>query len=483
MSEVVLITSPMVLSKEGPAVGDEFTNPWLGVLYLASYLEKNGIKVSIVDPGPEKLLLSDIIRRVKAEKPKIVAISTLTSGIKTAVQMANEIKKVSPKIKIGIGGSHINVDPTFAKRFPCFDFSVVGEGEATLLEIVHLARKNKRLKKVYQGKIIHNLDEIPFPARHLIDIYNYFPREKRNSKEKPTASIVGSRGCPYLCSFCSRNPQWRVVRFRSAKNIVDEMEAIGKDYDWKFSFQDDAITLNKKVAMEICEEIISRKLKLRFLGMTRANCVDEELVQKMAQAGCEELFFGVEAGNEKIRNKVIKKMVTDKEIKRAIDLCRKYKIRSSLFLMLGFPGETEKEINDTVNFGSKFNPDFVGVHVTIPLPGSEIFELAKKEGLIPKDIIDRYASGQMGEGFIGNWPIYVPRGLTQEYLYQAQKRAYRQFYLRPRWLWQRFLTYFYSPGNLIHDIGLIKTGIITLLYGSTKNAITQEKEAERKTVS
>ena len=478
MADVILISAPMVLSKEGPAVGDEFTNPWLGVLYIASYLRMNEVTVKVIDPGPERLLLPGILKKIGKEKPKVVGISALTSGIRTAVEIATAIKKKFKSIKVGIGGSHINVDPTFAERFPIFDFSIVGEGEKTFLDIFEKIKKGEKLKKVYQGEIIKNLDEIPFPARDLINIYHYFPREKQESGEKPTASIVGSRGCPYLCSFCSRNPQWRLVRFRSAKNIVDEMEQIGKNYDWKFSFQDDAITINRQITLDLCKEISSRNLKIRFLGMTRANCVDEEVIRNLAEAGCEELFFGVEAGNERIRNKVIKKMVTNKQIEKAIKLCRKYGVRSSLFLMVGFPGETKKEIEDTVNFGRRFDPDFIGVHITIPLPGSEIFELAKKGGQVPEDIIDQYASGKMGQGFIGNWPVYVPSGLTEEYLYDAQKRAYRKFYLRPRWFYLRFLSYFKSPANFVHDISLIKTGAHTLIYGSTRNAITQKAAKE-----
>lgn len=473
MVDVVLMTCPMVFSKTGARIGDEATNPWMGVLYLASNLEKNGLTVKIYDPGAEKLLLSQVIQRLKKDKPKVVGLSTLTSGIKSAVEMGRAIKKnFGKKIIVGIGGSHINVDPTFIKRHPYFDFEIVGEGEITLTKIVKEVLAGKKpAKKVYQGEVISNLDKIPFPARHLINIYNYFPVEKQGTGEKPTAAIVGSRGCPYLCSFCSRNPEWRTVRFRSAKNIVDEMEAIAPDYGGKFSFTDDAITLNRKITLELCEEIIKRNLKFRWLGMTRANCVDETLLKKMKRAGCEELFFGVESGNPRVRNEVIKKRLSDKEIKKALLACQKHKIRASVFLMLGFPGETKEELEDTVNFGLRFQPDFTGVHLTLPLPGSEVFRIAVKEKKIPKNIIDLYARGKLGEGFVENWPIYIPDGMTKEYLIEAKKRAYRKFYLSPGWIKRRIKLWLTDRPTLLHDLGLVKTGVHVLIYGRSKNAV------------
>jgi len=473
MVDIVLITCPMVFSKEGAKVGDEATNPWMGVLYLAAYLRKNNISVKIYDPGAEKLLIKDIIKRLEKDKPKVVGLSSLTSGIKSAVEIAKEIRShYKKKIVIGIGGSHINVDSGFINRHPYFDFEVVGEGEITLTKIVKkIKNKGKLSKKIFQGEIVKDLDSIPFPARDLINIYNYFPIEKLGSEEKPTAAIVGSRGCPYLCSFCSRNPEWRTVRFRSAKNIVDEMEEIAGEYGGKFSFTDDAITLNRKIALELCREIINRKCDFHWLGMTRANCVDNELLEKMKEAGCEELFFGVESGNPRVRNKVIRKNLKDEEIRSALKLCQKIGIRASVFLMMGFPTETKEELEDTVNFGLKFQPDFIGAHLTLPLPGSDVFNIAIKENKIDKDIIDKYARGEIGEGFVENWPIYIPDGMDREYLIEAKKRAYRKFYLSFDWIKKRIITWTKDKKALIHDMGLIKTGVHVLIYGRTKNAV------------
>ena len=473
MTDVVLITCPMVFSKERAKIGDESTNPWMGVLYLAAYLEKEGFSVKVYDPGAEGLLLNEIIGRLKKDRPKVVGFSALTSGLRTALQMAQEIKSnFANKVVVGIGGSHINVDPGFVNRHPQFDFAVVGDGEITLSKIVKKVMEGRKLnQKIFVGEMVQNLDDLPFPARHLINIKNYFPREKPGGKEKPTAAIVGSRGCPYNCCFCSRSKSWRQVRFRSAKNIVDEMEEIASDYDGKFSFTDDAITLNREVTLELCEELRKRNCHFHWLGMTRADLLDEELISKMKEAGCEELFFGVESGNLRVRNQIIGKNLTDEEIKKAIFFCQKHKIRASVFLMLGFPTETKKELAETVNFGLKFQPDFIGVHQTLPLPGSEVFKIAVKEGQIFADLIDQYAEGKLGDGFVGNWPVYVPAGMTKEYLLEAKKRAYRRFYLNPRWILRRFKLWFIDKNAFTHDFSLIKTGIYVLIFGRSQNAV------------
>lgn len=471
MSDVVLITSPMAFLGKKAKLGDETSIPWMGVLYLASYLEKNGFSVKVYDPGPEKMTLAQVIKKLKKDRPKIVGISSLTSGIKSAVMLAKSIKSEFKKeIIVGIGGSHINVDPTFINRYPCFDFSVAGEGELTFTEIVKKIIQGKKLtQKIFQGKNVENLDEIPFPARHLIDIRNYYPTEYAKAKSKLSVGIVGSRGCPFNCNFCSRDKNWRKVRFRSGKNIVAEMKNVAEKFGNRFTFTDDALTLNHKVVEEMCDEIRRSGNKFVWNAMTRADCVNEKLIIKMKNAGCEELFFGVESGNDRVRNKVINKNLSDEAIRKAIRLCQKHGVRASIFLMLGFPTETKEELEDTVNFGLRFQPDFIGVHLTIPFPGSELFEIGIKEKKYPKNLVDLYATGKLGE-FMEKWPFYIPSGMTKDYLIKAKKRAYRKFYLSFPWILRRLRLWLKNKQEFKHDLGLVKIGAYTLFYGRSKTA-------------
>lgn len=474
MIDVILISCPMVLSKTEPfhLQGDETSSPWVGLLYLAAYLKKNNISVKIYNPAIERLSLKDITKRLTKDKPRVVGLSALTTGLRSAVKLAKAIRKLDQKIVIGLGGSHVNADPNFILRNPFFNFSVAGDGEITFTKIVQLIKKGKRLKqKVFHGKIITDLDKIPFPARHLINITQYHAREKEGLKEKPWLSILGSRGCPYHCIFCSRHPSWRKARFRSAKNIVDEMKLYFSYCDGKFSFLDDTITANRKLILLLCDEIIKRRLKVRWTGITRANWVDEEMIKKMKQTGCEALFFGVESGNERFRNEVVKKQLTNKEIAKAFQLCRKYKIQIHTFLMLGFPGETKDIMEDTINFALRFRPDFIGVHPTLILPGTEIFNQAQNEKKIPHNFFDLYAQDKLPKDIHNNWPLYIPDGMTKKTIMQARRKTYLKFYLSPWWIWHRLRLWFQDNNILREDLSMIKTGIHVLIHGKTKNAV------------
>jgi len=474
MTQVLLVNAPIFLSrKEEPIEYELSHHPPLGLLYIASYLRKYGISVKMCDVPARRFHLEDIIDEIKGEEPLLVGLSALSSGIRTTVEIAKEIKKVFGSApKVGLGGAHVSVDPTFTQRFPYFDFAVIGEGEKTMLKITRDIIAGKKVSGIYEGEMSENLNEYPFPARDLIDIGDYFYAKERLRGEPPTAMMIATRGCPYRCNFCSRPNYLRKFRTRSAENIVDEMEEIYQDYPGGFSFEDDTFTLNKKLIHEFCEELIKRKLKVRWKAMTRADAVDEELLGHMRQAGCDDLFFGVEAGNERIRTEIIGKKVRDEVIFKTIELCRKHDIHTNILLMLGFPTETEKEIKDTINFASRARADLMGVRVTIIMPGSRLFEEAKREGIITEDVIDKYTRGELGRGYKNVWPLYIPKGLTREKLFEARKKTYRRFYLDPAWILRRIFLYLRSWRRLKEDIKLIRIGIYTLIHGTTRRAMS-----------
>lgn len=474
MTEVILINTPIFLSRKAEPIEYELSHhPPLGLLYIASYLRSSGISAKMCDVPARKFHLEDIIDEIKREEPLLVGLTALSSGVRSAVEIAREIKKVFGSTpKVGMGGAHVSVDPTFIKRFPYFDFAVIGEGEKTMLKIIRDIMAGREVSGIYEGEMSNDLDEYSFPARDLIDISDYFYAKERLKGEPPTAMMIATRGCPYRCNFCSRPSHLRKFRTRSAENIVDEMEEIYQDYPGGFSFEDDTFTLNKKLIHEFCDEVIKRRLNVRWKAMTRADAVDDELLGHMRQAGCDDLFFGVEAGNERIRNEVIKKHITDEQIFTAIRLCRKHGIHTNILLMLGFPTETEKEIKDTINFAAKAKADLMGIRITVVMPGSRLFEEAKREGIIDKDVIDQYARGVLGKGFKNVWPLYIPKGLTREKLFEARKKTYRRFYLDPAWILRRIFLYLRSWKRLKEDIKLIRIGIYTLMHGTTRRAMS-----------
>lgn len=479
MTDVFLINCPIAFAEEAEISGDDTSNPPLGLLYIAAYLEQNQISVKVLDVRVQKISLKDVLRKIKEESPKVVGLSAMTFSTRAAVKIALAIRKKFKRNRpvIALGGVHLSADPDFLRRFPVFDFGVVGEGEILFTRLVKQVLKAKKIRGLFYAKPITNLDKLPFPARHLINRLDYYGASNENVSDSQKlktiyASLIGSRGCPFRCNFCSKPVHKTFFRTRSPENIFKEMESIHKDYDGKYIFMDDTTTLSRKNTAELCRLMIASGRKFRWMAMTRAGCVDRQLLKLMAKSGCHDLFFGVESGNERIRNEVIKKNARDKEIINAVSWCREYGIQTNLFLMLGFPEETMKEIEDTVNFGRRVQADLIGIHLTLPLPGSEIWELALKEGKVEKDLVDKYARGELGVTFKDVWPQYIPDGLTKEGLVQAKKRTYRHFYLDPRWLWRRLQYDFSHPTNLAKDIRLIKTGFYALFHGSTRSSMS-----------
>lgn len=455
MLDILLIYPPIYFDKKGEAEYLDVEHAPLGILYLASVLREKGYKVNVVDVGVENLSLTQLITRVREQNPRVVGISSMTANLRGSFQAAEAIRKNFPKILIGLGGSHVSADPDFVKRFSnIFDFGVTGEAEITLPKIVRAVIARKKIKRLYTGEPVLKIDRIPEPARDLVDHLPY----------KRGAMIFSSRGCPYQCIFCSRPAIGRMLRFRSPELVVDEIEKIYQSGEDFFIFVDDTLTLNKKHIIRICEEIIIRGLKISWTGITRADRIDEEIVKKLKESGCVELTFGVESGSKRIRNEVIKKNLSDRDIKEAFKLCDKYRIRINVFLMIGFPTEKRRDIKKTINFYKGLNLNVIGVHLTIPLPGSEIFKIALEEGNIDYDVIDKYAKGELGEGFHGVWPYYVPDGFTLEELEEYRKKAYLKFYFRPSYILKRLRQDLSSWEQVKFDV---KTAISLLVKGDT----------------
>ncbi|MFH0738948.1 MAG: radical SAM protein [Candidatus Omnitrophota bacterium] len=479
MSDVVFIHSPMLLYKNEDEKarfrshgGDEKSYYPLGILYIASYLKKYGHTARVIDVAAQGRTLVDILEIIKAENPKIIGISSMTTSIMSAVKLAESIKeKFGDKFQIGLGGVHLCVDPEFVNRFPVFDFGLSGEGEKTFEELVRKAKKGERIKGLIQGEMIEDLDTLPFPARDMVETGIYL-REEQMNFEVPAAGILGSRGCPFLCAFCCIPAIGHKVRIRSPKNVVDEMEQVYDQCRGSYSFVDDCFILNKSRILEFCQEIIDRKIKVKFIGSTRASTLDEEIAMALHRAGCTDLYFGVESGNERVRNQVIKKKVSDKQIADAILLCRKYRIMTNLFLMVGFPTETKSEMLDTAKIGKKVKADIIGIHITIPFPGTEVFRYAVDHKMIPSDIVDKYARGQLGSGFRGVWPLFVPEGCTLRDLINIKKKAYMSFYLDVMWWMRRIRTWFLIRGKFKEDLKLFKIALHVFRTGGTKGQLS-----------
>ena len=222
-----------------------------------------------------------------------------------------------------------------------------------------------------------DLDMFPSPSRKLFDNRRY---KKYYSKKfgYTTTAIMTSRGCPFACDFCSRPVFGNEFRARSTKNVADEIaEVVSLGYN-RIWFADDCFTLNRTRLLEICDEIIKRGIRVNWECLSRVDTLDSEIADKMKQAGCVRMFFGIESGNNSILA-LMKKQITTKQAYAAVQLCNKKGIKAGAFFIIGYPGENEQTILETVRFASSLPLDYLSFTLPYPIPGTPLFERLKGE--------------------------------------------------------------------------------------------------------
>jgi anaerobic magnesium-protoporphyrin IX monomethyl ester cyclase len=359
-----------------------FRFPPLGLGYIAAYLKNQGISVSIVDCT--FLSQKEALKNIRDSNPKIIGVQSMYSMKEKSLELARLLRSHCELLVAG--GALPTTDPeAFLQDF---DVSVIGEGEKTMLELVksilnggklslvkgiaYRDRTTGQIKKTSSRGLNGDLDAFPHPSRELFDNNSY----KKYYLQKfgyATTAIMTSRGCPFACDFCSRPVFGNEFRARSASNVVDEIEeviSLGHNRIW---FGDDCFTLNRSRLIEICDEIIKRKLKIGWECLSRVDTLDSEIVEKMKQAGCLRMFFGIESGNDLIL-KIMKKQITIKQASEATQLCKKKGIKVGAFFILGYPGENEKTILETVKFASSLALDYLSFTLPYPIPGTPLFE-------------------------------------------------------------------------------------------------------------
>lgn len=461
MTSVILIYPPVYYQKNIPEVLD-VSYPPLGILSLAAILEQNNISVKVIDIGAEKQSLTETLKIIKKEKPIIVGISAMTPLLQGTVTLAKKIKQFNKKIKVCLGGPHVSADPKFIDRIKYFDFAITGEGENSFLKTYKKIINKEKINKIIIGETPKDLSLIPWPARHLIDI----------SKYHKTASLMATRGCPFNCYYCSRPCVSNIVRCRQAKDVVAEMNSIYEQCGGDYLFQDDSFTINHQFVIDFCHQLIKQKKKYRWAGYTRVDLVDKELLKLMSKAGCYSLTFGIESGDEKIRNEVVLKRFSNQKIIDTIKLCNKNHIEANGFFMFGHPTEKPENVTQTINFVLKNDFKIIGVSIATPFPGSLLWQYALKEGVVNNKFIDNFALGKLGAGYSGVYPVYIPKTLDRDWVYLQRKKIFRQFYLRPKYIFNRILTDITSFNRLKTD--LIE-GLSVLVRGSSSRAPYKKK--------
>jgi len=348
----------------------------IGLGYIASYLEKNGIEVKIID----EIAGQNVKKEIKKFNPNIVGITANTLVIPDAYRIADICKEMG--IRTVIGGTHASALPEEVLKHA--DIVVVGEGESAMLKII-----NENIKSgIVSAPYIENLDDIPILARHLIDMDFYFEFHSKfslNPKIK-SGKMITSRGCSHKCLFCRNSFIKAPSRSNSAERVVSEMKFLIDKYKVEnITFYDDNFLTDKDRVEKICDLIKENNINIKWFFESRADSINPRILKKVKEAGCYRILFGFESGSQKILNFLGKEIMVEQN-QKAIDLCKEAGIFISGFFMVGSPIETIEDIEATKKFVEKNSNIFPIFHVFTPYPGTKFWELYKKNNILSEDL-------------------------------------------------------------------------------------------------
>ncbi|MBC7326647.1 radical SAM protein [bacterium] len=417
--------------------------PPIDLAYIAAVLEQEGVECRIKDYPVEGKGWSALERDLEIFSPDILIVSVTTPTFELDMKACEIAKKLNPSIITAAKGGHITVlDEEALKKHPYLDIALRGEVEETVKELAQgyqldkiegiTFRSNGRIIRNPDRKFIEDLDSLPFPARHLLDNSLY----KRPDTNEPQTTIQTNRGCPGQCVFCLAGKlSGRKLRLRSPKNIVDEIEeCINKFNIRNFFFRADTFTWNKEWVIEICKEILRRNLNIKWVCNSRVDTLDEERLRWMKASGCWLISLGIESGSQRILN-LMGKAITKEDAKRAVELCKKYKIKSYAFYLFGLPWEREIDVFETIKFALELDSDYAEFHLAVPFPGTVLYDIVREKNLIEGDF----------QGYDHSIPIARTFYISREELLRWRRKAIFRFYLRPRYI---FRTILHSPSPL-----------------------------------
>jgi len=466
--DLLLINPPLSMgkgnggfAKVGAELGSQL--PPLGLCVIASVVRKAGFTVKIIDAPPLNLDLRIILELIREEKPRFVGITAATNSIHIAYSLISSMKAQSIPSKIVIGGVHITALPGETIR-ECggLDIGVIGEGEVTILEILSgkslhevngiIFREDGEVYRTPHREYIQELDTLPFPAWDLLpQLEKYYRPSPHMYLRLPSNSLLTSRGCPNRCSFCIMASSGKKFRAHSSDYTVGMVEHLIKNYHIRdIIFYDDNFLLDKKRAIEICEQIIKRKLNITWSCLARTEVISPEILKLAKRAGCWQIAYGIESGDQRILD-ILKK---NTQVEKAEEVLRKTVeagIRTRGFFMIGVPGETEESIQKTIDFAKRscLN-DFQATFFT-PFPGTAFYQ-----------DIHQYGDYKEDWDNMSTWaPVFIPTGLTLEKLMKYHKTMLRVFYFRPKILFQYAVRSITHPSILLN---FLKAGLKLFLY-------------------
>jgi len=432
----VLLINPSQLMIYGTPMPQAY--PPLGLLYVGAVLEKDGHEVTFVDIDVDGFDDAKLESYVREYGPGMVGVSTTTPSMNDALHAAEVVKRATDA-PVVFGGIHPTIAAQECMESEYIDIVVKGEGEITAVELARALEKGGDLSAIEgvlfkkKGKVVENgdrpliedLDTIPFPARHLLNRpEKYTPADAMRT---PATPIITSRGCSGKCTFCCTKQIFgRKYRFRSVDNIIAEIDyCIGRYGMKEFHIADDNFIAHRQRTIDFCKRVVDGNYDLGFFFFNglRADFVSPEILKALKSIGVFSVGYGVESGNQAILDRIKKGLTLDK-LRYAFRISKEEGFKTWAFFIIGLPGDTPETIRDTIDFAKELDPDFVKFLILKPYPGSEVFNELKSLGLIENFNYTMYG--------VYTAPVHRLEEMTSAEILYWQKRAYREFYLRPK---------------------------------------------------
>ena len=407
--------------------------PPFGLLYIATYANQQGYEVDVLDAEARGLEIQDAVDIVRNEAYRTVGITAVTMVIDAAGAFAKKLKSICPDIKVIIGGAHITSQPEATLlTFSSIDYGVVGEGEYTYCEWLSCVEENREYHHLpglvwrSNGRIINNgrspfakdLDKLPLINFDLLpELINNYHTPAHSTRRLPTGAIVTSRGCGRACPFCDRSVSGSQIRYHNAKNVVAMMDSLMSRGVRDIYIGDDNFCCSRNRVLDICKILIYRNIDLVWSCASRVDNVDSELLERMKQAGCWQIAFGIESGSQETLDKIRKGTTLD-TIRATIQLASSYGLSTRGYFILGFPWESKQDVMKTIDFACSLPLDHAHFSYFTPYPGSEL-----GQSLFP------VASEAWGS-FNQNKPIVCSPHLPAEKLVALYRYAFIRFYFR-----------------------------------------------------
>ncbi len=425
-----------VLLVNPPAQGSYPVLP-LGLAYLAAILEKNRYPVRVIDAWADRLSEEEIRRQIREYRPRLVGVTAMSPVYPQAQKAIKIARAAAPEAEVILGGVHASARPREClDENPGLSLAVAGEGEETLLEILRVLRGELPLSKVRgiayreEGAVrltpprgfLKDLDQIPFPARHLFP-WRRYRTHPPYGRYGTYSSIMATRGCPFQCVYCSRAAFGKTIRYRSSRNVIEEIRKLQTDYGVKeLHFYDDNLTLKQDWAQTFCHRLLEEGIRIAWSCTTRVDLVNPELLGLMKEAGCWLISYGVESGSQEVLD-TAKKGYNLRQVEEAFAWTRKAGIKTHAYFMIGLPGETEETVERSIALALHLRPYTTSWGGTVIFPGTELEEMAGSEKAA-------YTRFSFGEGVYRIWEGNLSAGRIRALV----RRAYLRFYLRPGYI-------------------------------------------------